>query len=174
LFLSVVEHSSETVSSVTSTGLSWTHRGTATYSSQVRVETWYAVRPTAGTTTITIALSSSSYGNAAVAFGIKGANTTNPFDVNYVTNTGFGTSASASITTTNSNDFIIGAIAVDNAPTVSAGSNFNLIATQAYTSLRETSAEYRIVSATNTYTASFTLGSSNYWAMIVDAIKQIS
>jgi len=178
LYLSVVENSAQSVTGVTSSGLTWIHRGTATYSAgQVKVETWYAIRATAGTTSISVALSGSptNYADAGVVFGIKGADTANPFDVNYVTNTGTGTSPSASITTANNNDLILASIAVSGGtPSVSAGSNFNLIATGAYSGYRETSDEYRIVSATNTYSAGFSLGSSNSWAMIVDAIKQIS
>jgi hypothetical protein len=174
LYLSVTEHSSESVTSVTSAGLSWTPRATATNSGQVKVETWYATRPTSGSTTITITLNSNSYGNTAVAFGIAGADIANPFDGSYVTGTGSGTTASTSKTTNNANDFIIGATAVDNTPTITAGSSFNLVATQAYPNLRENSVEYRGVSTAGAYTASFTLNQNNYWAMIIDAVNQAS
>ena len=109
-----------------------------------------------------------------MAFGVAGADIANPFDGSFVPGTGSGTTASTSKTTNNANDFIIGAIAIDNTPTVTAGTNFNLVATQAYTNLRENSAEYRVVTATGTYVTSFTLGQTNSWAMIVDAIRQAS
>jgi hypothetical protein len=175
LYLSITEQNSVSVTSVTSAGLTWNLRGTATNAGgTVKVETWYAIRPTSGSTTITIALNSGSYGNAAVAFGVSGADIANPFDGAYASGTGSGTSASTSKTTNNANDFVIGAIAIDNTPTVTAGTNFNIIATRANSNLRENSAEYRVVSATGTYATSFTLAQTNSWAMIVDAIRQAS
>jgi hypothetical protein len=176
LYLSVTEHNFESVTSVTSTGLTWNLRATATNAAGVKVETWYAIRSTSGSTAITIVINMNggNYGNTAVAMGITGADIANPFDGSYASATGSGTVASTSKTTNNANDFIIGALAVDHTPTIAAGSNFNLIATQAYTTLRENSAEYRILSATGTYATGFTIGQTNYWAMIVDAIRQAS
>ena len=173
LYLSVVENSGETVQSVTSSGLTWTNRATATNSNNVREETWYAIRSTSGSTTITITLSSSTYSASAIAFGISGANTASPFEGTPLTSTGTGTTASKSITTTNSNDLIIGAVGVDSNPSLTVnGASFNLIATQANGNYRETSTEYRTVSTTGSYTPSYSLGSSHAWAIIVDAIKQ--
>lgn len=52
---------------------------------------------------------------AAVAFGISGANTASPFDGNARNNTGTnGIWGSVYITTSNANDFIIGALGVEN------------------------------------------------------------
>jgi hypothetical protein len=177
IYLSVTEGTSARVSSVTSTGLTWNRRANATYTGTggVRVETWWAVSSSSGSISITITLNASSSA-AAVAFGISGANTTSPFDGTYATNTGSGSPAKASKTTTNADDFIIGAIGVNSNPsiTVTRGSGFTLILTQASDNTRETSDQYCTASATGTYTPSYSYLSGNNWAMIVDAIKQAS
>jgi hypothetical protein len=173
IYLSIVERGGTTISGVTSTGLSWHHRATIESSTSVTVETWYATCPTNGQTAIAITANPNTYYISAVAFGIKGANTADPFDGSAVTNTGFSNSASTSVTTHNTNDFVIAAVAINTAPSITAttGSNFNLINTEPASSSRETSAEYRIVSNTGTYASGFTLGSTQYWAIIEDAIK---
>jgi hypothetical protein len=176
LYLSVTENNGVTVQNVTSSGLTWSHRATATYSgsSGVRVETWYAICPATGSISITITLSSNSYSAAAVAYAIKGANIASPFDGSAVTTTGTGSPATDSITTTNNNDFIIGAVGVNTNPSITvSGTSFNLISTKAATdNARETSDQYRVVSSTGTYSPSWNHLSGNNWAIIVDAIKQ--
>jgi hypothetical protein len=173
LYLSITENSAESVNSVASTGLTWALRTTST-SGSVKIETWYAINPTSGSTNIAVALSSSTYGNTAVAQGIAGADISNTFDGTYASNTGTGTSSTTAKTTSNANDFIIGSVAVNTNPSVTVGSGFNLVATQAYTNLRETSVEYKGVSSVGSNPASFTIGSSNNWAMVEDAIRQAS
>jgi hypothetical protein len=157
--------------------LTWNRRANATYTGTggVRVETWWAVSSSSGSISITITLNAT--GNAAaVAFGISGANTTSPFDGTYAINTGSGSPATASKTTTNANDFIIGSVGVNSNPsiTVTQGSVFTLIATQASSTIRETSDQYTITSSTGTYTASYSHLSRNNWAMIADAIEEAS
>jgi flagellin-like protein len=169
VYLSISEGTGVTVSSVTSSGMSWTQRAIRT--NNVRLETWYAVKATSGQTTITITWSSGTNG-AAVAFGVSGADTSSTFDGSAITSTGSGSPATASKTTTNANDFIIGAVAIDNTPSVTAASGYTLIRTQASTTARETSTQYRIVSATGTYAPSYSNLSGNDWAMVVDAIKK--
>ena len=175
LYLSITENSAESVTSVTSAGLSWTLRGTAT-SGAVKVETWYFVSSASGSTPITIAVNTNgvNYGNTAVAQGISGVDIANPFDGTYTPNTGTGTTATTAKTTANSNDFIIGSVAINTNPTVTVGSGFNLVATQANSNVRETSVEYKVVSSAGSNPANFTIGASNNWAMIEDAIRQAS
>jgi flagellin-like protein len=169
VYLSISEGTGVTVSSVISSGMTWTQRAIRT--NNVRIETWYAVKAASGQTAITITWSSGTNG-AAVAFGISGADNSSIFDGSAITSTGNGSPASASKTTTNTNDFIIGAVAIDNTPSVTVGSGYTIILTQASTTARETSTQYRIVSATGTYSPSYSNLSGNYWAMVVDAIKK--
>jgi hypothetical protein len=114
---------------------------------------------------------------AAVAFGISGANTVAPFDVPTPPSaTGNGKVASVSITTSNANDLIIGAVGIwYPVPPLLQGVGFTLIATQTSTNL-ETSAEYRIVSTPQTgLPVSYDWSTYPYpsdWAMIADAVKK--
>jgi hypothetical protein len=173
LYLSWVGNSGRRITGVSSSGTStWTRRAYITADGSHYIETWYATRPSAGTTTITITLSSDTSTNcAAVAFGISGADTTSPFDGNAQTATGNSASASVSITTNNANEFIIGALGVENTNLLTTGSGFTLIRTQTVGTSRQTSDEYMTASATGTYTARYSWSASAYWGIIADAIK---
>jgi hypothetical protein len=83
------------------------------------------------------------------------------------------------ITTSNPNDLIIGSIGItgysDN-PALTPGSGFSLIQTRAsigqYTYKVETSAEYKVVTTTQSgLYVSYSLGSTGYGSMVVDAVK---
>ena len=169
VYVSVVTYGGYSTT-VSGSGLSWTRQAFVTYSSTtIREETWYAVQPTIGSTTINIAVSGSAY-TAAVAFGVSGANTASPFDVPSVTNTGSSITASATITTTNANDLIVGSVGIDGTGTVNVGSGYNLILTQASTG-REISTEYKTVASAGSNAVNFSIPSNN-WGIIVDAIKR--
>lgn len=174
LYVSVVE-SGYTISSVTSTpSLTWTQRASVLFSSSRHLETWYAVWPSSGSITINITMTGSS-NSAAVAFAVSGANTASPFDGTTRSNTGTSASASATITTTNTNDIIIGALGVQSTPSLTTGSGFTLVKTQAAGTYRETSDEYKIVSTTQSnLTVGYSWSGSQDWAMIADAIKKAS
>ena len=173
LYISVVESQGYTVSGITSSpSLTWTQRASVPFSSSRHLETWYAVWPSSGTITITITLTGSSNA-AAVAFGVSGADTASPFDGTPRTATGSSTSPSVTISTSNPNDFIIGALGVQNTPTLTTGSGFTLIKTQTAGTSRETSDEYQIVSTTQSnLPVGYSLSSSQDWAMIADVIKR--
>jgi hypothetical protein len=173
LYLSWVGNGGRTITGVSSSGTSaWKLRANITADGSHYVETWYATRSTAGTTTITITLSSSTSTNcAAVAFGISGANTTSPFDGNAQTATGNSASASVSITTNNANEFIIGALGVQNTNSLNKGNGFNIIGTQTVGTSRQTSDEYMTTSAAGNYQVGYTWNGSAYWGIIADAIK---
>jgi hypothetical protein len=172
IYISVVESSSQTVSSITSNpSLIWTRRASVPYSSSRHLETWYAVRSLSGSISITITLSGSTNA-AAVAFGVSGADTASPFDGDAVSNSGSGTSASVTKSTSNANDFIIGALGVEGNPSLTPWTGFTLIRTQTASSSRETSDEYRLLSATGSYSVGYSWSGSQSWAMIADAIKQ--
>ena len=173
LYVSVVESGGYTVSSITSSpSLTWTQRASVQFSSTRHLETWYAVWSSSGSITITITLTGNTNA-ASVAFGVSGANTASPFDGNPRTATGSSTSPAVTISTSNPNDFIMGALGVQSTPTLTTGSGFTLIKTQTAGTSRETSDEYQIVSTTQSnLPVGYSLSSSQDWAMIVDAIKQ--
>src|SRR6266550_6469328 len=138
LYLSHVNGQSGTVTSVTSSpSLTWTQRASVTYSTVVspsnNLETWYAVWGSSGSITITVNLSAA-VNSAGVAFGVSGANTASPFDSNAAiphTNSGdAGTTASVTISTSNANDFLIGAVGLTGTPALTIGGGSTLVGTQ--------------------------------------------
>ena len=135
------------------------------------LQTFWALKTTTGAITITVTLSGYS-ASSVVAFAISGANTASPFDVTTPSsNTGTTATASTTISTTNA-DFIIGAVGVRNNPiSLTTGTGFTPIGS--VTSVDpEVGAEYTTVTTAQTNLGvSYTLGSSNNWAIIVDAIK---
>jgi hypothetical protein len=176
LYLSWVGSGGVTVSSVTSSGTSsWTQRADILTDGpwgNHHLQTFYATRSTSGTTTITISLNGASGTSrcAAVAFGISGADTASPFDGNSRTQTGFGTTATVSITTANANELVIGTLGAETTNNPTVGTGFTLIRTQAASGSRLTSDEYRIISTPQTLAASYTISYAD-WGMIAEAIK---
>jgi hypothetical protein len=153
-------------------GLTWTRRASVSLSgSNSILQTWYAVQTASGSITITVSLPGNSYNEAAVALGINGTSAAPQFDTSASTNTNTGTSANTTITTSNANDLIIGAVGVDNGPTLTLGANFNLVGTAGSGSHRETSVEYRQVTATGQYSIGYSWLGPQSWAIIADAIK---
>jgi hypothetical protein len=181
VYVSVVISDNRVVQSISSTpSLSWTQRTSVGYGNQGHLETYYAIKPAAGSISIQVILTGGAKA-AVTAFCISGADVFSPFDVvTPATANGVDNKASSTIATTNANDFIIGALAVESADIdITPDANFNLILTQA-ASIRSASAEYKIVpSAQSGLTASYswTNHGSSYapylgWAMVVDAVKQ--
>jgi len=181
IYVSVSIRGTDSVSSVTNSGtaLTWSQRGEISDGANERVETWWAIAPTAGTRDITVSLSGS---NAiiVIAFGISGVNTDAPFDPNLgspVTGSGSGTAQSVTLSTLNPNDFLIGAIAVrigsGTAPNPSAGTGFTIIYSTDRTTLGG-AAEYKQVTSPQTSTTiDFATTASVTWAMIGDAVQGI-
>lgn len=131
--VSIRTTSSQTVSSVSGAGLTWNFRSARNSgTSAVRVEAWYAIASSPlSAASITVTLSAAAK-FTLVAFGISGANTASPFDPNVsIPASADGNSAtpSTTITTSNSNDFIIGALAAQGTVTATPGSGFTVIAT---------------------------------------------
>ena len=175
IYVQVVSYTTESVSSVTSSpSLTWANRATVTYDTTRQLSTYYAVLTTAGSITITIDFSGSTYQKAAVAFGIAGANPTTPFDGSTTgrTNTGSASPASATISTSAGNELIIGSLSVESNPTLTVGSGFTLVKTQLGSTYREVSAEYQ--QSANQQTAlsvPYTGTSTDAWGMIADAVQ---
>ncbi len=184
LYLSVANRQGKTVTGISSSpDLTWAKRGEANcYYNSGHMETWYAVWPSSGTITMTIYMSSSTT-SEVVALGISGADTASPFDGDARTIGSTPGSAgpmdptvSKSISTQNPNDLIIGAISVigySANPGLSPGSGFNLIRTQASSwTWIETSIECKEVSTIqSSLPVSYSLDSTGYGAMVVDAVK---
>lgn len=179
IYVAALIRGDATVTSVTNSGtaLTWTQRGAVSDGTNERVETWWAVAPTASSRDITVSFSANTI-FIVIAFGISGANTADPFDPGLsspVTGTGSGTAQSVTLSTVNPNDFLIGAVAVrvssGTAPDPSAGSGFTTI----YSTDRSTlggAAEYkRVMSPQTSTTIDFSTTSSVTWAMIGDAVQ---
>lgn len=172
----------DTVSSVTNSGtaLTWSQRGAATDGANERVETWYAIAPTAATRTVTVNLASKTT-FIIVAFGISNANTATPFDANLVspvTGTGSGTTQSVTVSTLNPNDFLIGAVAISvaagNAPNPTIGAGFTSIASTSRGTLGGAGEYSSVITVQSSTSVSFTSGATSVtWAMIGDAVRGI-
>ena len=140
--------------------------------------TYYAIWSSSGSITITLNLNSETHW-VATAFGISNVNTASPFDgsagewTNKGSTSGSGGTASVTgVSTSNANDFIIGALGVSSTPTASVVSPFELIT--AGSASRVASDEYETVSAKQSgLSVSYSLGSSSSnWGMVVDAVEE--
>jgi hypothetical protein len=178
--------SSTKVNSVTdTTGLTWNHRATEKGSSSVEEEEWYAIANNPlSSDKITVTWSASG-DNVFTAFGVSGAKTSSPFDSGTTppaVSTGGGYSASVSVSTSNSNDFIFGLLANEHTSysychTMNPGSGFTSISgqqAQGQNTCMASSLEYKTVTSTqNNLALSFSdpnQAGTNQWAEIGDAI----
>ena len=154
-------------------GLEWTQRISYQYpgGDYYLVEFYAVASSTLSSDTITPSGATIDY---VLALGISDANTTSLFDPNvpnpvtsYVPS---GTSISATITTTNSNDIIIAAASsLNGATTFTAGSGFTLLASGSVTA----NAEYEVTSAPQSNLAvNMSDTPVNTWQMIVDAVRE--
>jgi hypothetical protein len=172
----ILNSGSQTVSAVTdSSSLSYSRRQFVALGTNVRIESWYATSTSAlSADLITVSLSGAAE-FVVVAMGVSGTNTASPFDPNLASPpTGTGTSATAStaITTAFPDDLIIGAVVAQSHPALTAGAGFTLVASRADAS-GTVSGGVEGQSVTTTQagsTVSFTLGSSQNWAILADAV----
>ena len=174
-----IDNSTNSISSITNSGASlfWIQRAVATYGTNTRIETWYAISSTVFSGTVTVSLTSS-VKCAVKVFGISGAKTPNPFDPNLsspISGAGNGVSMSVTLSTLNSNDFIIGALAaeVTGSETVTYGAGFISIGSQANIEPINGAAEYAVATTKqNALSVSFSASKTTDWAMIGDAVQQ--
>ena len=148
--------------------LSWTNRNSAT--GTPKVNEWYAIA--SGTlTTDRIGVTFSAIGGlyTIVAFGVDGANTASPFDGSTATGTGSSTGPTVALTTTVTNDLVIGLVATGVTDTFTVGSGFALVQSGSYGS-----AESKTAATAGANTVSYTIGTSTTWAILADAIKAAS
>jgi hypothetical protein len=129
-----------------------------------RTELWWGTYSGPLTATITIA-TGSAY-TTAVAFGVSGAKTVSPFDTNASVPAKSGSSALASISTDNANDFIF-ANYIPSGDPESAGAGWTMIGDGHNFQL----VEYQIVSATQTSLQATMNSGSNGGSGIMDAVK---
>lgn len=166
------------VSSVTATGLTFNRRGTVSYSTTTRAEEWYATTSSVFTSTISFSLAASTT-VVATAFGVSGVDTTTPFDSASLlptTTFGTGTTPLVQISTSNTNDFIIGLLTNDKQITnVTPDTNFTVIVNNHAGAAIQGVSEYQIVGGTvSNFSVGYTLsgGGSNsvHWSIIGDAL----
>lgn len=164
---------------ISSTGsLTWHYRGGInTTTSNGEIAAWWAVCPTARTITITFTSSGPTGNGIGAAFCVKNADTNSPFDSALSTAvTSLGTStktASATLTTTNPNELVVGIIGTNSNKAITAGSGYTEISNTGATSQNGAS-EYMQTSASGTYTPAFTVANAASWVVIADAFVPVS
>lgn len=154
IYLVILTNDAGGVASVSDTaGLSWAHRATGG-SAGNRIETWSAVSSGAlSADSITVTFGASTF-STVCAIGISGANTATKFD----SNAGLpaaGTTSPVALTTSNANDFLIGAYRFTSTASPTAGAGWTLI-----TGANFLLVEYQIVAATQSG-LSATIGTGN-------------
>jgi len=180
IYVVVANDNGATINVPTASGLTFTQRGSQVNGRSESIADFYAIASSPLSSVTITATDGGRNDMVIVAFGIVGANTASPFDTHAgipASATGRGTSASVTISTTNANDFIIGAFADSGTHRPSrgtAGTGFTLIATQGDNAdqIVDGSAEYQIVSTAQTNLAvTFTADpSASDWAGIADAV----
>ena len=174
--IEILNSGSQTVSTVTdSSSLAYASRAAVSFSTNVRVETWYATTTSAQPSDVITVTLSGMTDFVIVAFAVSGTDASSPFDPGVSsppTATGTSTTPATTITTTYPDDFILGFVAAQSNPTVTQGAGFTLIASKSPTSNTLTGgSEYKPVTADQSSSSvGFTLGSSQNWAMIADAV----
>jgi hypothetical protein len=153
--------------------LTWHNRGGgSTASDRGQIAVWWAVSNVAQPVQITFTSSQTSKKDYVMAaFCVIGADTNAPFDPNLssaIFNQANSASASASITTTNPNDLVIGVLGIINNKAITAGEGYTLIDKQSTTASGAN--EHLTASTAGTYTPTFALGSAA-WVVIADAFQ---
>ena len=160
--------------SVSGASLTWNVRTSYVFTGYGTMYEFYAIAPSTLTSTKITVTQSKSDSLDVIAFGISGANTASPFDPSITSPpiaTGSSTSPSVSVSTSNANELILGFLATQGNPSKTADSGFTLIKTT--TISPSSSAEQKIVSSIQSnFPVGYTLGTSEHWAIIGDAIVQ--
>lgn len=164
--------------------LSWTSRGTDTYTSSSnygKMECWYAISTgTLSSKTVTFTADRASGGMMVMVFAISGANTISPFDPSFNSavhkhdyNNGAIMTPTVSISTTHADDMIIGFIGKMDNSISNQGSGYTRIDHIEGGSNPGTSSadEYQIVAGTKSNFAVSFSESSSRWIVMADAIK---
>ena len=151
------------------------------------LKTFYAIDPSTGPISISIQSTAdelSDYYCSALAFAISNVNTTSPFDGSAQTSIGMSAMPQDTITTQYSNDFIIGALGIDDLnPVITAGAGFAQVmpvqssygaSGQDNAMPRSVWSEWNILQAQRTnLPVNCTFTSTKDWALILDAVRLV-
>jgi hypothetical protein len=164
---------SQTVKSVSYGGNSLTFLRADTNGTNVRTEIWYLVNPPLGSNTVWVRLS----GRAKAVCGAisyNGVDQTSPID-DYFGATGYGTTASASVTVNTENSWVMAVLAQRGigTNTTSDTKRYDNVTSggTATSNVRGTGADKNAPQTTGFKTISFTLSESTYWAESIVAFK---
>ncbi|MGA3291515.1 MAG: IPT/TIG domain-containing protein, partial [Candidatus Bathyarchaeia archaeon] len=165
---------------------------TSPYSGDSILKAFYAIDPSVGLVTISIHSTAdelSDYYCSALAFAISNVNTTSPFDGPPLgqapqTSIGESTTMQDTITTHYSNDFIIGALGIDNLnPIITPGAGFAQVmpVQSSYGASGEDNAMPRSVwsewaimkTPVKNLSVNCTFASTENWATILDAVRLV-
>jgi autotransporter-associated beta strand protein len=172
--------SSNTVSSISQTGTTWTRATQSTNFWGVTTEIWYAPARSTSGAGVFITLSTSNTRSSAAVMEYSGVLALNPLDVangnaNFATNTSASTN---SITTNQANELIIAAIGVNSSGVTlsSIQNSFSLVATSESTNGSSSNnsrvfALERMVTSAGSYSTGATLSSSRIWAASIASFK---
>jgi len=160
-----------TVSSIADTaGNTYTYVASAVYSSN-RIECWYAKNITGNANNVVTATFSASVNYRTITVDqYSGCDPSAPLD-QY--NTGSGNSktpTTGNITTTAADEVLVAGVYLRIGYNITAGTNYTL-RTLTNSAPSAGASEDRIVSATGTYNATFSLDSAIYWASIIASFK---
>lgn len=174
-------NSSTTVSSISGGGLTWARRGSPVPQGADGLEVWWAAAASPlSATVITVNFSGATAASAITAFGVNGANTVSPWDVNAsLPKTGTGTGGVApsvsGVSTTAANTMLLGFSGNNNSNAQTAGASFTLIDTVTTVAGASVASERDVVSSAQSsisvaFGTSIGGGGGSLWAMIADAI----
>jgi hypothetical protein len=164
-----------TVSSVSQTNVTWTFVARA-QSGNTTSEIWWGVASGTGGTSVTITWASGTNFLSQVS-EFSGVDTSSPVDGTATTNTNStGTPASGNYTSSNANDLLFNCVSASTSTGLGTPNNsFNLLRASTAGSGGSTRAlgdGYRIVSATGTYSTTWSSGGGNNWSSVLVGFKQ--
>ena len=163
-----------TASAPTSPGLTFVQR-TSLQSGTVQMWEYYSIATGKLTGQVISEVMSQATAYTLTAFGVCGANTAAPFDANPSlpkASGGFiGTSHLNAVTTSNSNDLIIGFDSSQGNPSYAPANGYTAILTKLVPSWMASSSEYKVVSSAQSGTSlGFTLSVGESGSQVVDAV----
>jgi hypothetical protein len=164
-----------TITSISQTNVTWTFVARA-QSSNTTSEVWWGVASGTGGTSVTITWAAGT--NIAHQISeFSGVATSSPVDGTAATNTNTtGTPASGNYTSSNANDLLFNCVSASTNTALGTPNNsFNLLrATTAGSGggTRALGDAYQIVSATNTYSTTWSSGGGNNWSSVLVGFKQ--
>jgi len=162
---------SVTVSSIADTAGNTYTKVTSIKDSYDTIECWYAKNITGNANNVVTATYSDSVDYRTITVDqYSGCDTSTPLD-QYNTGTGNDTApTTGNITTTAADEVLVAGVYLRVSKTITAGTNYTL-RTLTNSAPSYAASEDRIISATGTYNATFSLDSATYWITIVASFK---